>query len=119
MTKLSFTHDITERRDFGQTVINQRMEVVVDYDPKERSIDDTAVYVSQGDIKIEISKLLNKAEGNPLVTIIEAIDWEELYADQQYEKEQSRFENTAEEGSIMADMDDLRSLLDNHKQLSK
>lgn len=103
MAKLSYTHDITERRNFGKKIVNQQMEVVADYNPTDESLDIDAVNIYQDGAHVcEISKLLDKAEGNPLTTIIEAIDWRQLYIDQKSE---------AEEGSIIYDMQQLKSLL--------
>ena len=96
MAKLRFTHDITERRNFGKTVVNQQMEVVADYNPRNDRLDIDAVNIYQdGELVCEISKLLDKAEGNPLTTIIEAIDWMQLYA-----------EHVADEADYTLDMQD-------------
>ncbi|MCC6448749.1 MAG: hypothetical protein IT215_08715 [Chitinophagaceae bacterium] len=81
MAKLTFSHEISEKRKFGQLVVNQTMVVSADYDPEDGGIDNIEVDIYQdGKHLAEISKLLDKAEGNPLITIIEAINWDELYA---------------------------------------
>ncbi len=86
MAKLTFSHQITEKRKFGQLVVNQTMVVSADYDPEDGGIDNIEVDIYQeGKHVAEISKLLDKAEGNPLITIIEAINWGELYADSKAE----------------------------------
>lgn len=81
MAKLTFSHQISEKRKFGQLVVNQTMVVSADYNPEDGGIDNIEVDIYQdGKHVSEISKLLDKAEGNPLITIIEAINWDELYA---------------------------------------
>jgi hypothetical protein len=113
MARLTFSHKISERRNFGKTVVNQEMVIAVDYDPEEDSIDLVKVDVYQEGIHIaEISKLLDKAEGNPLTTMIEAINWQELYADQKVLAEETNHDSEPEEGSIMSDMFGIKSLLD-------
>jgi len=39
MAKLTFSHQITEKRKFGQLVVNQTMVVSADYDPEDGGID--------------------------------------------------------------------------------
>lgn len=98
MAKLTFTHEITERRNFGKTIVNQTMEIVADYDLSERSLDIEAVNIYQDGVFVaEVSKLLDKAEGNPLTTIIEAIDWDELAAEKKYDEAVSNIEAETEE----------------------
>ena len=82
--KLEHSHEITERRKNG--VVSQTMTVRVDYDRKEDSISDIEVFITQGNVTLEISKLLDKAEGDPLYQIIEAIDWQQLAADTIYDE---------------------------------
>lgn len=77
--KLTFTHTITEKRDFGKTVVTQHMDVTVEYDTSDDSISDPIVVITEGGCSMEVSKLLDKAEGNPLNTILEAINWREVY----------------------------------------
>ncbi len=78
--KLSFTHGITERRLNGK-LINQEMIVKCLYDYEEDSTDDIEVHIYQdGKHVAEISKLLGKAEGDPLSVMIEAINWQEVAA---------------------------------------
>lgn len=77
--KLRQTTQITEKRDFGKTIVNQSLTIEVIYDTQEDSFEVENVYLIQGDIKLEISKLLHKAEGNPLNTILENINWHEIY----------------------------------------
>ena len=87
--KLEYTHEITERRKIYGT-INQYMTIRVDYDPKEDSISDVQVFVTQGEVTLEISKLLDKAEGDPLCQMIEAIDWRQLAAEYKLEMQERR-----------------------------
>ena len=87
--KLEYTHEITERRKIYGT-INQYMTIRVDYDPKEDSISDVQVFVTQGEVTLEISKLLDKAEGDPLCQMIEAIDWRQLAAERKIEMQERR-----------------------------
>ena len=87
--KLEYTHEVTERRKIYGT-INQYMTIRVDYDPKEDSISDIEVFVIQDGIRIEISKLLDKAEGDPLCQMIEAIDWRQLAAEYKIEMQERR-----------------------------
>lgn len=87
--KLTHYTDISEKRDGGRTIVNQRLLIEVSYDPKENSfVVDHVWIIEQNCIKIEVSKLLHKAEGNPLNTILESIDWQSLYAD--YKEEQDK-----------------------------
>jgi len=87
MAKLTFSHQISEKRNFGKITVNQTMDVCADYNPEDGSIDNIEVHIYQeGKHIAEISKLLDKAEGNPLITIIEAINWDELYAASKEEK---------------------------------
>lgn len=75
---LTHWHEITERRH--PDVINQRMEVIVDYDPINDDIEVIKCDIYQDNYLVaEISSLLDKAEGEPLNTILNAIDWRELY----------------------------------------
>lgn len=89
--KLEYTHEITERRKIYGT-INQYMTIRVDYDPKEDSISDVQVFVTQGEVTLEISKLLDKAEGDPLCQMIEAIDWRQLASEYKLEMQERRAE---------------------------
>ena len=89
--KLEYTHEITERRKIYGT-INQYMTIRVDYDPKEDSISDVQVFVTQGEVTLEISKLLDKAEGDPLCQMIEAIDWQQLASEYKLEMQERRAE---------------------------
>lgn len=80
MAKLTHSHNITEKRDFGKTVVNQSMEIKVDYNPQDESIEVLNVNISQNGVFIcEISKLLHKAEGFPLQSMIDTIDWPMIY----------------------------------------
>ena len=79
--KLEYTHEVTERRKNGLAV-DSKMTIRVDYDSKEDSISDIEVFITQAGVTIEISKLLDKAEGDPLCVMIEAIDWRQLAAEQ-------------------------------------
>ena len=88
--KLEYTHEITERRKKG--VVNQTMIIRVDYDSKEDSISDIEVFVTQAGVTLEISKLLDKAEGDPLCQMIEAIDWRQLAAEYKLEMQERRAE---------------------------
>lgn len=80
MKTISFVHHITEKRNFGQEVVVQSLEVTVDYDPEENKLDIRYVRLYENGKHIaEISKLLDQAEGQPLLVMIEAIDWDSLY----------------------------------------
>lgn len=75
---LTYYHQISERRE-GST-INQQMDITVDYSPQDESIKVRSVDVIQDGVKVcEISKLLDKAEGEPLHRMIESIDWLQIY----------------------------------------
>ena len=77
--RLSYTHEIIEKRK-GVNV-RQEMEIVVNYEPDDIEVVEVNIY--QDGRKIgEISELLDKAEGDPLCTMLDAIDWDQLY----YEK---------------------------------
>ena len=78
--KLEYVHGITERRK--NDLVSQTMIIRVDYDRKEDSISDPEVFIIQDGVKLEISKLLDKADGDPLCVMIEAIDWQQLAAEQ-------------------------------------
>lgn len=85
--KLMHQHFINEKRDFGRTVVNQIMYVIVEYNKAHHEVEDViGVEVWENGKCMEISKLLDKAEGNPLSEIIDAIDWED-YAEQYEEFE--------------------------------
>lgn len=76
MVKLSFEHSFRKKDGTNQTMV-----VTVDYDPVHDGIEDIEVDLYEGCVfKCEISDLLDKAEGNPLTTIIEAINWQEIHA---------------------------------------
>jgi hypothetical protein len=82
MAKINFSHEITERRDHGRVVVNQEMVITVDFEPSNDSFEVEEVNLFQDGKHIaEISKLLDKAEGNPLQSILEAIDWAQVYAE--------------------------------------
>ena len=87
--KLEYTHEITERRKNGLAV-DSKMTIRVDYDSKEDSIDDVEVFITQYGVTMEISKLLDKAEGDPLCQMIEAIDWRQLAAEYKIEMQERR-----------------------------
>ena len=88
--KLEYVHGITERRK--HVLVSQTMIIRVDYDSKEDSISDIEVFVIQDGIRMEISKLLDKAEGDPLCQMIEAIDWRQLAAEYKLEMQERRAE---------------------------
>jgi hypothetical protein len=92
-TKLEFSHETIVKTKSGN--IRQEMVVSCDYD-RESGPDDVEVKIYQnGKFLAEISKLLDDAEGNPLTTIIEAIDWDELYVDKMadlHDRRQEDFE---------------------------
>lgn len=80
MKTLSFVHHITEKRNFGEEVVVQSLEVTVDYDPEEKNLDIRYVRLYENGKHIaEISKLLDNAEGQPLSVMVESINWDELY----------------------------------------
>jgi hypothetical protein len=80
MAKLTHSHQITEKRDFGKTVVNQLMQIEVDYNAEDESIEVLNVFIFQdGKFICEISKLLHKAEGSPLSAIIDSIEWAMIY----------------------------------------
>ena len=87
--KLEYTHEVTERRKNG-IAVDSKMTIRVDYDSKEDSISDIEVFVTQGEVTLEISKLLDKAEGDPLCQMIEAIDWRQLAAEYKIEMQERR-----------------------------
>lgn len=81
MSKLSFAHSVIIKGNNG-TRSEQQLEIVVDYNPYDDSIDDVEIYVSEHGRRVcEISKLLDKAEGDPLPDMLAAIDWRELWRD--------------------------------------
>lgn len=88
--KLEYVHGITERRK--NDLVSQTMIIRVDYDCKEDSISDPEVFIIQDGVKLEISKLLDKAEGDPLCQMIEAIDWRQLAAEYKLEMQERRAE---------------------------
>lgn len=95
MAKLSFSHEIIESRKNGR--VQQEMIVTVDYDPSEDTVDEIEVHIYQGGKHLaEISKLLDKAEGSPLYTIIESINWRSIYADQKADNAERMAESFAD-----------------------
>lgn len=95
--KLTFSHQIIERRRFA--TVTQELFISVDYDPEEDSIGDIEVSIFQDrKFMVEVSKLLDKAEGNPLLAIVEAIDWRQLWAETKAEKAELRAESNRENG---------------------
>lgn len=79
---LHFQHDISEKRDFGRTTVNQTMIINVDYNEGEDTYEVIGVDLYEGGVfKAEISKLLDKAEGSPLCMMLEAINWQSVYSD--------------------------------------
>lgn len=83
-TKLKFSHEIVERRLFGKVTVKQEMIIQVDYDGE--TIDNVEVLIYEnGKYMGEISKLLDKAEGQPLAEMLEAIDWRQLYHEHKME----------------------------------
>ena len=80
MKHLIYTSNITERRNFGKTIVNQTIAVEADFDPATEYINNIQVRIYENNKCLgEISKLLDKAEGNPLSQMIEAINWKEIY----------------------------------------
>lgn len=61
----------------------QSMLIETDYSVDEYgngTLDNVQVYVIEKGVKVlEISKLLDDAEGEPLTAMLEAIDWHEMY----------------------------------------
>ena len=97
-TKLSFSHQISERRLFGKVLVHQEMIVEVDYDHSDSSVDNIQVSLFEnGKFVAEISKLLDKAEGSPLAAMIEAIDWPALYGEHKWDHEMQKAEAKREE----------------------
>ena len=91
--KLTHFHQITERRNFGKETVNQQMDITVDYDHEDDSISNPVVEIIQdGKVICEISKLLDKAEGEPLLAMIEAIDWREIYSAQSINEGEDQYE---------------------------
>lgn len=82
MAKLTHSTEITEKRNFGQITVEQSLDIEVDYDEKDHTfnIENVRLY-ENGKFVAEISKLLHKAPGSPLDTIIANIDWREIYLD--------------------------------------
>lgn len=79
MIRKEYTHTIYEKRNNGKNVVKQLMVVSVLYDNEDGALDDIEVHLYENDRYVaEISKLLDKAEGCPLNTIIDSIDWSEL-----------------------------------------
>ena len=76
---LTFKHCITEKRNFGKEVVTQIMDVRVTYNPEDDTIDSPEVFIYQEGKVLEVSTLLHKAEGNPLATMLEEINWREMY----------------------------------------
>jgi hypothetical protein len=77
MAKLNFWHQTAK----------QQMLIEADYNPIDDHVQDIEVFILEdGKIIAEISKLLDDAEGDPLIAMIEAIDWREMYHDTQTEK---------------------------------
>lgn len=79
--KLTSTHEIIEKRKVG--TIHQQMDIVVEYNPEEDDFEVLEVWVSQdGKGRMEISELLDNAEGNPLNHMVTEINWREIYRNQ-------------------------------------
>lgn len=89
--KLRKVTDITERPGGRNAeLIFQSLEIFVIYDNLDQSVEVDSVYLNQnGQQLAEISKLLSRAEGNPLNAIIAAINWGEIYASQYENKRHS------------------------------
>ena len=83
--RLSHSHEIIEKRKGVN--IRQEMEIVVNYEPDDIEIVEVNIY-QDGRKLGEISELLDKAEGDPLCTMLDAIEWDLMY----YEKKTSREE---------------------------
>ncbi|MBA3673468.1 MAG: hypothetical protein H0W75_00675 [Chitinophagaceae bacterium] len=88
VVKLKQITDITEKRDFGKSIVNQSLEIEVSYDSSDESFELEYVWLYQDGVRLaEISKLLHKAEGNPLEHTLSQIDWRELYLDFKQEQD--------------------------------
>lgn len=83
--KLQFTHTVSQKR--LPENVNQKMVIEVEYDHEQDSFDVLNVDVYEdGKFKCEISKLLHKAEGNPLKYMAEEIPWADIYREMHEEK---------------------------------
>lgn len=91
MAKLNYSHETIQKRNCGRTVVEQTLDIEVDYDEKENSfnVENVRLY-ENGKFVAEIAWLLEKAPGNPLDTILGTIDWSEVYLDYK-EEQQERF----------------------------
>lgn len=89
MAKLKHSTEITEKRSFGKMTIDQSLDIEVDYNEQEHTfnVENVRLY-ENGKFVAEISKLLYKAPGNPLNTILDSIDWKEIYLDYKEEQEE-------------------------------
>lgn len=82
MAKLQFSHQTVRKSPANHRQV-QELLIEVDYDPQEGGIYTYEVWLMQdGKYIAEISKLLDQAEGDPMTTMIEAINWDEMYRDQ-------------------------------------
>lgn len=80
MAKLTHSHDIIEKRNFNKTLVAQTMEIEVDYNPEDESVEVLNVNIYENGVLVcEISKLLHKAEGFPLSAMIDSIEWPMIY----------------------------------------
>lgn len=76
MAKLSY---------YQEVVKNSKKQIIViecDYDPADESVNDIEVHLfDDGKYIGEFSLLLDKADGDPLSAMIDAVNWRELYRD--------------------------------------
>ena len=78
--KVSYQTNISEKRNSGSVIVQQTMEIEVDYNDEDNTFAVEAVKLYQNGCYIaEISKLLDKCEGSPLASILESIDWGEVF----------------------------------------
>ena len=82
--QLTYFHEIIENR--GTQRVKQSMLITVEYFIEDDTFEVQSVDVFENGRRIcEISKLLDKAEGQPLSEMLNAINWREVYMS---EKEQ-------------------------------
>lgn len=83
---LTWWHETVEVRKTGR--IRQKLFIKVQYDGECITPISMELY-EDGKYVAEISKLMDKAEGSPLNAMLDAINWDDLYADELASEEEA------------------------------
>ena len=86
--RLTHTINHLEKRKFGLSLINKQLDIVVEYDEgKKEMIEVISVNLFENKKFVsDIYELFNALPGNPLMCVLENINWEKKYQNLQIDQ---------------------------------